>query len=343
MSVKIKYTEEQTQELIDLYQNQRVPVSRIVAMGKFPGKQSTIQKYINSLGLEPMVHRCSITDFEQDIVKPWKQGVSLCKLSKKFNTTKESLSKQLKELGYEVINKQTAIKFDDSIFDSIDTEEKAYWLGFIYADGNIKTTNKTTYRLSINLKIGDYNHLKKFNTFTKHSSFNIKIIKHGQECAWYACSKHLWETLNNYGCTPCKSLTLKFPDESIFKESIKYSKKELIRHFIRGYFDGDGCISYDRKKKGLLIRCSVLGTQDFITNLKNYVNLPNALIQERFTKNTYYNLKLKHTESIKFIKYLYEDTNIYLDRKYARFCAFMSNNFCIPYESEDIKKFLEYN
>lgn len=339
MSVKIKYTEEQTQELIDLYQNQRVPVSRIVAMGKFPGKQTTIQKYINSLGLEPIVHKCSITDFEQDIVLPWKQGESLGKLSKKFNTTKEALSSQLKKLGYEVINKQTTIKFDDSIFDSIDTEEKAYWLGFIYADGNIKTTTKTTYRLTINLEIGDYKHLEKFNIFTKHSNFNVKTVKHGQECSWYACSKHLWEILNSYGCTPCKSLTLKFPDESIFKESAKYTKKELIRHFIRGYFDGDGCISYNRYKKELAIRCSVLGTYDFISKLKIWAELPDALIQERSTKNTYYNLKLDQTESIKFAKYLYENANIYLDRKYNRFQAFKNNNFKIPYSSKSIKIF----
>lgn len=56
-------------------------------------------------------------------------------------------------------------------------------------------------------------------------------------CSWYVTNYHLWNTLNNYGCIPNKSLTLKFPDESIFKS------KDLIRHFIRGYFDGDGCFS----------------------------------------------------------------------------------------------------
>ena len=50
-------------------------------------------------------------------------------------------------------------------------------------------------------------------------------------------NKYFWNILNSYGCTPRKSLTLKFPDRDIFKSS------DLIRHFIRGYFDGDGCFS----------------------------------------------------------------------------------------------------
>lgn len=110
------------------------------------------------------------------------------------------------------------------------------------------------------MKLEDLEHLEKFNEFTKHTKYNIKIDKIKNVCSWYACSKHLWETLNNYGCTPRKSLTLKFPDEDIFKS------KDLIRHFIRGYFDG--CISYERYKNGIVMRCSLLGTMDFVEGIK---------------------------------------------------------------------------
>lgn len=333
MTAKVTYTEQQKQELIDLYQNQRVPVSRIVALGKFPGKATTIRKYLRSLGVPTLANKSSITNFETDIIEPWKQGESLNSLSKRFNTTKSFLSKQLKSLGYQVNNTQTQINFDDTVFDSIDTEEKAYWLGFIWADGNIKTTYKTCYRLTINLKLEDLEHLEKFNEFTKHTKYNIKIDKIKNVCSWYACSKHLWETLNNYGCTPKKSLTLKFPDESIFKS------KDLIRHFIRGYFDGDGCISYERYKNGIVMRCSLLGTMDFVDGIKQYTKLENILVQLRHSKNDYFNLKLTNNESKYFASLIYDNAVIYLNRKYLRYQLFKKNNYCIPYTSKDIIAF----
>ena len=69
------------------------------------------------------------------------------------------------------------------MFDSIDTEEKAYWLGFIYADGNIMTVTKKiqTYTLNITLKNSDIEHLHKFNTFM---SGTVNIRQNTNSCIW---------------------------------------------------------------------------------------------------------------------------------------------------------------
>ena len=169
-------------------------------------------------------------------------------MAEREGTTRQTLAKYFKQLGIEIVNKQNRLKFDNTIFDSIDTEEKAYWLGFIFADGTINSSpleinKKPKYTIEISLKADDFHHLKKFNTFMKYKKNGVKIqdAKCGKvickRCRWTITDKHLWETLNNYGCTPKKSLTLKFPDENIFKS------KDLIRHFIRGYFDGDGCFT----------------------------------------------------------------------------------------------------
>lgn len=337
MPAKIYYTEQQKQELIDLYQNQKVPISVIVASGKFPGSKDVIRRNLNNWGCDKLVEGSLVKDFQRDILEPWLAGESITSLSKKFHTNKSTISKQLKELGYTIENKQTQIKFDDTIFDSIDTEEKAYWLGFIYADGNIKNTSKTSYRLTIALQEKDYQHLVKFNIFSKHNSLNIKLREKlpRNEYVWYACSKHLWETLNSYGCTPNKSLTLQFPKESIFIESDKYCKEDLIRHFIRGYFDGDGCISYNKYKYTIVPRCSVLGTKDFIEQVRKYSGLNNSLIQTLFTKHEYFNLKLTKEESIKFMVWLYGESTIYLDRKYLRYSLFKDSNYEISLQDKE--------
>ena len=171
---------------------------------------------------------------------------SLTTIAKKYNITRGCLSKNLKDMGYEIINHQNKLRFDNSIFDVIDTEEKAYWLGFIYADGSIsshKENQKKNYNFELSLQYSDVEHLQKFARFIKldyvptsyNSTCNGKTHK---RCRITFRNKHFWERLNDLGCTPNKSLTLKFPDNSIF------INQNLIIHFIRGYFDGDGCITY---------------------------------------------------------------------------------------------------
>ena len=319
-------------------------------------KQNLIQDYINGISITELSEKYKVSknsilenlrtwnitqhnpkkslikDFDKDIIKPWKEGKSLRYLADIYHTSRTTLSEKLKNLGYNIKNKQIESRISETIFDSIDTEEKAYWLGFIYADGNIKTITKKiqTYTLNITLKNSDIEHLHKFNIFM---SGTVNIRQNTNSCVWAASNKHLWQTLNKYGCTPNKSLTLKFPDENIFKS------KDLIRHFIRGYFDGDGCISYNKYKYGIVPRCSVLGTLQLVTKIAEYSNQNNGLIQLCHTAHDYYNLKLKKSESIEFLHYLYDNCSIYLTRKYLRYKAFVNNHYEIPYNSTDINIF----
>ena len=197
---------------------------------------------------------------------------SLSKICKKYHVGCSTISNKLKSLGYEIINHQNKIKFNENVFDTIDTEEKAYWLGFIFADGYISKLDdkKHDYHFEISLKGSDKSHLDKFNKFMEHEDpnhvkinkaecFNTGIIT--ERCRWCIRSQHLWETLNSYGCVPSKSLILKFPKLDIFKN------KTLIKHFIRGYWDGDGCLSWGNKNIPMQIcQCQVL--KIFLLNYK---------------------------------------------------------------------------
>ena len=87
---------------------------------------------------------------------------SLTKLGEAYGVRRQTISKWLKDRGIEVINYQNRSRLDEHIFDSIDTEEKAYWLGFLFADGNISHTGN---RLEVRLSIKDLSHLEKFRKF----------------------------------------------------------------------------------------------------------------------------------------------------------------------------------
>jgi len=105
--------------------------------------------------------------------------------------------------------------------------------------------------------------MQKFANFM-HYHKELKITnadnKGHTRCRVCFSSKHLWKTLNSYGCTPRKSLTLKFPNKNIFKN------ENLIYDFIRGYFDGDGWITY-RNQSHTEMSWGLLGTENFINGI----------------------------------------------------------------------------
>ena len=251
------------------------------------------------------------------------ESITIEEICKKYNVSHSTFPKYLKEYLGIKIQKRVKVTFNEMVFDDINTEEKAYWLGFIYADGTISSAplglGKKAYTFELSLKQSDSDHLEKLKKL-----FNTPrpIILSENRCRLLVNSKHLWTTLNNYGCTPRKSLTLKFPNEKIFKDS------SLIRHFIRGYFDGDGCISYSDKEHTIL-NMQLLGTYSFLQSTLSYLpeefhdltlrHNHNNPKEETFFINT------SHNKAFKFFKYLYNNSIISLERKYSRFARYNSN------------------
>lgn len=242
-------------------------------------------------------------------------------IARKYGVNGKTIKQQVKLRGYEPFDYQHTPRFNEHIFDEIDTEEKAYWLGFIFADGYISssTSGKHCYVFELSLKGDDYRHLEKFNSFAGHIHNNVKIgdvMCNGVKCTrcrWNVRSQHLWETLNSYGCVPRKSLILKFPDKSIFKS------EDLIRHFLRGYFDGDGCISWKNKDHSHIC-ISVLSTEHFLHSFMD--NLPTHkryMLHHKPNTNGTYTFSQNGPVSFRTIKFLYHDSTVYLDRKYQRF------------------------
>lgn len=276
---------------------------------------NTVSKYLKIYGIKITNYQNSLSFKNIDIISDYNNGLSITKICAKYHTSALTVRKRLKNNSIPIINYQNVTKFDEHIFDVINTEEKAYWLGFIFADGNISSHSedkKSRYQFELSLSLKDKSHLDKFNIFMKHRYNNTRCDSF--RCRWSVGNKHLWETLNSYGCTPNKSLTLKFPDESIFKD------KSLIRHFIRGYFDGDGCISY-----GINLIASMLGTIQFLQYIQK-LTWPKTLYSNHGSIYTF-SLTFSGVKSLTFLYYLYFNSNIYLDRKYQKFLQFKDCRF----------------
>lgn len=239
---------------------------------------------------------------------------SLTKLSRKYGVQRQTIAKYLKSRNIEIINYQNRCRINEHVFDIIDTEEKAYWLGFLYADGNISSVEN---RFEMNLSIHDIDHMLKFKLFLNSENeirFGENILngKKFKICRFSVRNKNLWNQLNNKGCVPCKTLVLKWPDESIF------TNKSLIYSFIRGYFDGDGTIGLYNSKHGRIFNLSIAGTPAFLIGVQKFLGITGCIRNESTdTKQSkVFTLHYSSLKARKVARLLYENSSIYLDRKY---------------------------
>ena len=247
-------------------------------------------------------------------------------LGEDLGKTQSSICNKIRRLGLTRPDKYT---YDRNFFHIIDTEEKAYWLGFMCADGYI-SQSKDGCEASIELQIGDIDHLKKFNkslkgnveigTRERYLGFkdNRKSYKLYKQCNIRLYSKQIVEDLYNNGCVYNKSDKLKLSKVS----------DDLFFHYLRGYFDGNGSVLSQTNRKRNYIRFNfTTASYDFITELRetlyNKYNITSYIVQEKIRYEggiQTYRLNISGLENnYKFGKMLYDNAHIYLDRKYDRY------------------------
>lgn len=224
------------------------------------------------------------------------------------------------------IKRPKKYSYDDTYFQIIDNEHKAYWLGFIMADGCIiqKSKNKPSLSLVINLQESDKQHLKKFNK-DLHGNLPIRIrtqkshVIHGWQKDVYISetkyavieinSKWLCNDLINHGVVQRKTLK---------EHSPLIENPNLIRHFIRGFFDGDGCFSAVKpsNKNREYPKVFIASGSEIIQYIVNNVFQETGFMMGQ---DKYYKLDRCYIQSkegfLKFVKYIYEGATIFLDRK----------------------------
>lgn len=224
--------------------------------------------------------------------------------------TKNAVALKLNKLGINV----SKYNYNKHFFDIIDTEQKAYWLGFMYADGYVAySTERRVYEASIELKASDYEHLMKFN---KSLNGNVEVHFRERErwdklhniCHIRFHSKELVEGLIKHGCIPNKTFDIKMPDID----------EDLIRHFIRGFFDGDGSV-YHRKDRNGIYANFTSASYEFLVSLRAYIyqlGVNSYIVKDR----EHYQLRIYGKDyTMIFLKHIYENSDIYLDRKYEMF------------------------
>ena len=189
---------------------------------------------------------------------------------------------------------------------NLDEESSNYWLGYLCADGNVQYSTKyRVYKASLFSKDRDI--VDKFMLFMgTRCKYHLRKQNGIHEA--YVSSRDLCEYLISLNIIPNKSLEL--------NPNIK-----LNRDFIRGYFDGDGCI----RSKGVEIKITT-GSKVFVNKLKKYIDVLGIYSIIRTKGNTYDLCMERKADAIKFLQHIYTNSTIFLDRKYSKFVALTSNS-----------------
>ena len=369
MSKKIEFTEEQIQNVIEMYNNNktineiqqylqtsRQTTNRLLkrlrtdgAIGSRYGEKTkkamlfindiiamrnegrTYQEIMDKYNLSKDVlievfHSQGLIDYSyiytdddrQRCCQMYQEGSTIEEISNTLGMCVQTISKWIKEA--DIVVRRGIYTIDEHYFDVIDDQNKAYILGLWYSDGCNCTD---TYEIAIALQEEDKYILEKIRKLMKMER-PLEFIDRHSKCERHknmyrlrVKNKHLSDALNKLGVVKAKSLILEFPD---------WISDDLLPHFIRGVFDGDGHIVNKPTHYGM-----------HITGTKMLCDAIDKILKEKFDIECWH-YKHKGRSDItiqmnihkkdmckKFFDWIYKDANLYLTRKHdvyiSKYCS----------------------
>lgn len=260
---------------------------------------------------------------KEKIIDLYESNVSIREIARKTGRDRAGISKMLESLGIKKTkgNHYRKYFFDFDFFEKIDSEKKAYWLGFLYADGCILSAGEygeQCFKLQIaeqdKQSLIDFKEdIKSTYPIREDLSHYRKNPNHQKMVLICQTKQKTVDDLKKLGCVENKSLILKFPNKNQVPEKYIYD-------FIRGYFDGDGSISCDKNNHWTL---SFVGTKDFIEELSKYFDGGSVFPDVRKENSWYYGLG-GNLQLIKAYHLLYDNSTRYMQRKFDKFQKLLS-------------------
>lgn len=282
-----------------------------------------IRRELHMMGIETNGKVPSKEQIET-VCKLYQEGLSQERLTDIVHLSRPTIRKILRNNNIHIrkpeeIEKQYPL--NSNYFNKIDTPNKAYILGFLYADGNV---GADTYRIQIALQARDVHILesmkKELGFPQRPLGFDERSKKYGNNKQdVYILSfknKQIHEDLGRCGVIPRKTKVLEYPN---------FLDESLHRHFIRGVMDGDGCIHNPTDKNYNAV--DICGTFKFCTQLKeiieNRLNIHCSVIciNKKQQIDTYRISISGINQCVKFLNWLYEDAELYLYRKYELYLS----------------------
>lgn len=270
--------------------------------------------------------RCvGLTQKELDkIHEEYLSGVSIEELSLRYNISTANLADRIANNKWHRPKRKTKYTCDESYFDNIDTEHKAYWLGFLFADGYIlsKRSRKgceESQSFGFSISVRDVELFEKFKQDLQ-SNHPVNIYesagsyKTDTKCGRILItSQHMVDALKKWGMIENKTYTIKMPNIS----------ENLVPHFIRGFSDGDGSIIISHLKSGQTkYSWQITSTKEMCQSILDFIGKPELKLWQRWPERDVNNWSMTISGNIQvplILDIIYKDATIYLKRKYEKY------------------------
>jgi hypothetical protein len=249
-----------------------------------------------------------------EIAARYQAGEGLVALGKAYGFSPTSIAKACESIG---ITRRPAklapFPVREDAFDTV-TEESAYWIGFLMADGCVSRSRWGVGKISLTLKADDAGHVERFRGFLgarNKISYSEHRAGFGEKKSYRSAhlvvtSNRLAEVLTGYGVTPRKSLTA------------RVIGLEMNRDYWRGVVDGDGCISFinSRRKSRPYPQVGLIGSGDTVEQFLAFVRTvcPRCKAAPHHRGNTY-SVALSDYQAYRVVEALYSGCSIALPRK----------------------------
>ncbi len=253
-----------------------------------------------------MVKKLSNQQIEE-MTQLYSNGESSHSLSRRYDISSAAICGLLKRRNIkrrDASHSRQEYRINENYFENIDTEEKAYWFGFLMADGYLSKRNE----LSLRLAVKDKNHLEKFKK-SMQSKHPIKEYH-------YENTSHMASFVFKNKKIHSDLIILGFGN----KNKLPQVSKEMLHHFVRGMFDGDGSVSNSKNPS-----FSLLGEIELIKSIQNILlsyGLNRTKLEKRHPEGDGNVIALRYCGKgniLKLYKFLYQNATIFLERKKDKF------------------------
>lgn len=318
--MRLKLSKEQEDIIISLYRSGKTvsEIRNIIGIKWIQPITNVLKR--NYLGNFESTKRKNINTQENinNIIQLRSEGLNVFQIGEKLGFYPQFVTNVLKRAGF-FQKKETLYRrkytINHNYFMDIDTAEKCYILGFICADGHIA---KNYIEISVSKK--DIDILEKIR---KAIGSDAKISHYISENPYKnKNTKEFCEMCNLKLCSVTLANSLSFiPKNKTYNldsSVLNHIPKEYHRDFLRGYFDGDGNILYGKKySSGIKYNINVCGNKEFLENTFNkYFPSTNQMYFMKKSKQCWV-WKISSKQKVEdFLRYIYEDSDIYLDRKF---------------------------
>lgn len=240
-----------------------------------------------------------------DLVKMYESGMTGTQIAKQLGIGRDAVYRRLKKTSYTPKSPSRAARrhtLDERYFEHIDTEAKAYWLGFLGADGNVCGN-----LLQIDLAASDRAHLEKLRVALASSHPVVNRQVEYLQARFAISNKTLVADLAKHGLLPKKSLTL-----------VPWSgPSDLQRHYWRGMVDGDGSLFYSSNKWAITLVGSLATCEAFSAWIRSLV--PEVSANVHAGHGNCWEVRVNGNRAVPvIIKQLYDRATVFLDRKMER-------------------------